>query len=88
MLISRSLFDSLGGFCERYRSRYHDVDLCLRARELGRAVVCVPGPGAIRHELSAPREDMIDRALLVDSWFERLDRGDPYLNPRLSVAMT
>jgi hypothetical protein len=36
---------------------------------------------------SGLREDMIDRALFVDSWYDRLDCGDPYLSPHLSLDM-
>ncbi|MGH2991714.1 MAG: glycosyltransferase family 2 protein, partial [Solirubrobacterales bacterium] len=88
MVVERSTFERLGGFSEEYRSEYHDVDLCLRARELGLDVAYVPEPRVISHASAAPRrEDMVDRALFVDSWFERLDRGDPYLDDRLDPVM-
>lgn len=89
MLVRRSLFERLGGFSEEYRSRYDDVDLCLRVRKLGLDVVYAPEPRILSYESPPPdrRDDMIDRALLVDSWFEQLDRGDPYLSSRLSPAM-
>jgi GT2 family glycosyltransferase len=90
MLIGRELFERAGGFDERYRARYHDVDLCLRVRETGLSVVCTPRPRTVCRRASAQgeRDDMVDRALLVDSWFERLDRGDPYLAYGLPAAMT
>ena len=77
MLAPRAVFERAGGFYEEYRARYHDVDFCLRVRGMGLGVVCSPGL----------REDVLDRALLVDSWFEQLDRGDPYLSSHLSAAM-
>ena len=89
MLAPRSVFERAGGFDEEYRARYHDVDFCLRVRGMGLGVVCSPQPRVVCHRLSPPglREDVLDRALLVDSWFEQLDRGDPYLSSHLSAAM-
>lgn len=87
MMLRRSVLAAVGGFSERYRSRYHDADLCLRVRELGLDAVCTPQPRVERHDPAPRPDDMIDRALLIDSWFGQLDRGDPFLNPRLSVAM-
>lgn len=87
MMIRWALLRELGGFSERYRSRYHDADLCLRARAAGQRVVCTPAARLERHDPSAPRERVLDRALFIDTWFERLDGGDPYLNPGLTAAM-
>jgi O-antigen biosynthesis protein len=87
MLVSRATFERLGGFDERYRTGYHDVDLCLRTRRAGLTVVCAPLPRVVAHRRSAPADDMVDRALLIDTWFEELDAGDPYLHPGLTTAM-
>jgi GT2 family glycosyltransferase len=90
MLAPRSVFERAGGFDEEYRALYHDVDFCLRVRGMGLGVVCSPRPRVVSRRLSPPRlrEDVVDRALLVDSWFEQLDRGDPYLSSHLSATMT
>jgi GT2 family glycosyltransferase len=88
LLVSRQAFDEVGGFDEEYRARHHDVDLCLRVRRLGLTVVVTPRARAIVHrDPAGGPEDPVDRALLIDTWFEELDRGDPYLNPHLSLAM-
>lgn len=42
MLLSREVFDLLGGFDERLPVTYGDVDLCCRARQMGRLVVVTP----------------------------------------------
>jgi GT2 family glycosyltransferase len=89
MMVSRAAFEHAGGFDERYHARYHDVDLCLRVRRAGLAVVCAPRPRVVVHDRrpASPPEDMVDRALLVDRWYDDLDRGDPYLNSGLSAGM-
>jgi O-antigen biosynthesis protein len=88
LLVSRQAFDRAGGFNEEYRTGHHDIDLCLRIRRLGLAVVVTPRARAIIHADPAGRpEDVVDRAMLVDTWIEELDRGDPYLNPNLSFDM-
>jgi GT2 family glycosyltransferase len=38
MLLRRAAFDEIGGFDERFRNGYEDVDLCLRLRERGHEV--------------------------------------------------
>jgi O-antigen biosynthesis protein len=88
LLVSRQAFDCAGGFDEEYRTRHHDVDLCLRIRRLGLTVVVTPRARAIVHTDPAGRPaDVVDRAMLVDTWIEELDRGDPYLNANLSFDM-
>lgn len=81
MLLRRSTFDQLGGFEEAYRRQFQDDDLCLRLRRRGLSVVSAPGPKTIDHASEARRRsdfDVIDRALFVDRWWERLEAGDPY----------
>jgi GT2 family glycosyltransferase/glycosyltransferase involved in cell wall biosynthesis len=48
LAIRRSLFESLGGFDERYQNGYEDVDLCLRARATG-AEIAVATSSVIWH---------------------------------------
>ena len=81
MLVSRSVFDELGGFEEAYARQFQDHDLCLRLASRGLSVVCAPRPRTIDHTTDARRRsdfDVIDRALFVDRWWERLEAGDPY----------
>jgi GT2 family glycosyltransferase len=84
MLLRRSLFDRLGGFEQAYSRQFQDFDLCLRLRREGLSVVCAPAPRTVSHTTEARRLsdfDVIDRALFVDRWYERLEAGDPYYNP-------
>ena len=42
MAVDRSVFESIGGFDENYRWGYEDLDICLKARYLGRRVLYIP----------------------------------------------
>lgn len=42
MLIDAGLLRATGGFDPAFFAYYEEVDLCLRARELGRRILCVP----------------------------------------------
>jgi GT2 family glycosyltransferase len=89
MLLRRSRFDQLGGFEEAYCRQFVDLDLCLRIGRLGLSVVCTPDPPTVTHTTEARRRadfDVIDRALFVDRFYEKLERGDPYYNPSFFAA--
>ncbi len=85
LLLRRSLFEELGGFEEAFSRQFSDFDLCLRIRERGLSVVCAPMTRTISHTTEARRRsdfDVIDRALFVDRWYGRLERGDPHYSRR------
>lgn len=89
MLVDAAAFAAAGGFSEWYATEYDDFDLCQRLQARGLRVVYAPRPRVVTHELPARRReraDVIDRALFVDLWYERLERGDPYFNPGFSRA--
>ncbi len=89
LLVERAAFEAAGGFCEWYSTEYDDYDLCQRLQQQGSRVVYTPRPRVVTHELPSQRRgraDVIDRALFVDSWYERLERGDPYYNPSFARA--
>ena len=50
MLVRRDLFDRLGGFDAEFVNGVEDVDLCLRARELGYRVVYCPDSTLMHYE--------------------------------------
>jgi GT2 family glycosyltransferase len=81
MLVRRSLFDRVGGFEEAYSRQFQDYDLCLKLRRAGASVICAPAPRTIDRRTESQRRsdfDVIDRAVFVDRWYERLAAGDPY----------
>jgi GT2 family glycosyltransferase len=83
LLVRRALFDQLGGFEEAYSRQFGDLDLCMRLAQRGLPSVCAPVPRTVIRTTEARRLsdfDVIDRALFVDRWYERLEAGDPFYN--------
>ncbi len=87
MLVRRAAFEGVGGFEPSFVSGFEDFDLCQRLRERGEGVVYAPRPRVVVHETPAARRealDIVDRALFVDRWYDRLALGDPFFNPNFS----
>lgn len=76
MLIDTKLWRSLGGFDEQgFPVQYNDVDLCLRAAQVGRRVVYTPG-AELQHVGSASRgsnHDVREHAAFLRRWRELRD---------------
>lgn len=53
LLIDGGLFERLGGFDLAYPFGYEDVDLCLRARQLGAPVLCAQSHDSVHFESSS-----------------------------------
>jgi GT2 family glycosyltransferase len=82
LAIRRQDYQALGGLVDHYATHYQDVDLCLQVRALGKRILCVPR-ARLYHDESATRGsayDLLDRALLLDSWGKTITPGDPYYN--------
>ena len=89
MLIRRAAFESAGGFEENFLTGYADFDLCQRLRAEGGGVVYAARPRIVVHETPAARRealDIVDRALFVDRWYDRIADGDPFFNPNFARA--
>jgi GT2 family glycosyltransferase len=87
MCIPRELYVELGGMDTEYAVQYQDVDLCMRIRAAGLSLLYVPRPRLLHRESASrgDRYDMVDRALLLDSWWDEIRDGDRYYNRALSV---
>jgi GT2 family glycosyltransferase len=86
LMIERALFETVGGFDERYKLNYSDIALCLRVHEAGRRVVYDPHVRLIHHEAQTHgrnsfRSDIERAGMDYGYW---LERGDPYYNPNLT----
>jgi O-antigen biosynthesis protein len=87
MMMRRSVFDELGGFCEELAMEFNDVDLCLRLRQLGYLVLYAPRALLYHHE-SASRgrqRSPHDAALFRQRWRNYIEAGDPYYNSNLTL---
>jgi GT2 family glycosyltransferase len=89
MLVRTAAFRELGGFEENYLSGFADFDLCQQLRAAGNTIVYAPQPRVVVHETPAGRRealDVVDRALYVDRWYDKLKRGDPYFNRNFATS--
>lgn len=94
LAMRRSVFDQIGGFDERRLFvAYNDVDLCLRLREAGLAIVYDPLIEAIHHESRSRGHavtaaqiawDHAERDTLRRIWGEAMQH-DPSYNPHLPI---
>jgi GT2 family glycosyltransferase/glycosyltransferase involved in cell wall biosynthesis len=85
--VRRDVFDSLGGFDERFELTGSDVALGLAAVLQGRRNVCSAG-ATVRHLESATRGTTVPMADYFTSYWRYnpwLFGGDPYWNPNLSL---
>ncbi|HEY3739926.1 MAG TPA: glycosyltransferase family 2 protein [Bryobacteraceae bacterium] len=90
MMIRKSVFDELGGFDEHYFTAYQDVDLCLKLHARGKRMIYTPRAVLIHHESFTRKSyyDIIDRHLLLDSWGELIEAGDPYYSVNFNRVRT
>jgi ADP-heptose:LPS heptosyltransferase/GT2 family glycosyltransferase len=79
-LISRAVFDRLGGFETAHDVVNNDVDFCLRAQAAGLSVIVTPHAELMHHELAsrAGIEDSHDSARFLRDWRLTMLRGDPF----------
>jgi hypothetical protein len=90
----REVFDAIGGMDEHFASGFNDIDLCMKIRARGHAIVWSAHAELFHFEsLSfghhyggdrAPRE-MVDIERLWNRWHEMF-KEDPFHNPNLSLA--
>ena len=93
MLCNATAFRSTGGFDEESLTvAYNDVDLCLKVREAGYAVVYCPSVIAVHHESISRGSDMDsahmgrflhEEGVMLERWGPVV-RSDPYYNPNFS----
>jgi GT2 family glycosyltransferase len=88
MLVRQRIFWEVGGFDERLRVAFNDVDLCLRLRQQGYLIVYTPF-ALLYHYESATRGRLHppeDEELAWKLWGDLIRRGDAYYNPNLTVS--
>jgi GT2 family glycosyltransferase len=86
LMSRRDVFLEAGGFDERFRVDFNDVDYCLRVRQAGYRIVFTPYAQLYHHESASfgPRvQDEGGAAEMRRRWGAVLD-ADPYYNPNLT----
>jgi GT2 family glycosyltransferase/glycosyltransferase involved in cell wall biosynthesis len=79
-LVHRATFHALGGFDERYRNGYEDVDFCFKARWEGYRVVYAPGAVLTHFESTSDgrfTHDAANRRQFLSRWRAFAVRDDP-----------
>lgn len=85
-MIRRSVFEEVGGFDEKLKVAFGDIDLCLRVTQRGYRIVYTPYAQLYHYECATrgslhPSED--DSYMTVE-WSHALIQGDPYYNRNLT----
>ena len=90
LMMTKEDYDNLGGLVEYYATHYQDVDLCLRIISQGKQIICVPQVELVHYESVSRKAyyDLVDRALLLDSWADMISDYDPYYNVNFSFEHT
>ena len=94
MMVSKALYEELGGLDESFTVALNDVDFCLRVREKGFLNIFTPFAELYHYESkSRGLEDTPEKQerfhkeiqTFETRWPEILKNGDPYYNPNLSL---
>lgn len=94
MMVSKVLYEELGGLDESFTVALNDVDFCLRVREKGFLNIFTPFAELYHYESKSRGSDKKDeRALRYQQesdrfrvkWADALAKGDPYYNPNFSL---
>lgn len=94
MMISKQVFDDIGGFDPQFQVAFNDIDLCMKIREKGYLIVFTPFAQMYHYESkSRGAEDTEEKIvrfqnetkLFRQRWEEELKNGDPYYNKNLTL---
>lgn len=93
LMVSKCAYEEVGGFDEKLKVAFNDVDFCLKLRELGKLIVYCPFVEAYHYESkSRGQEDTPEKLerfqgeieYMRTKWIDILKQGDPYYNPNFS----
>ena len=91
MMIRTSVYHELGGLDEAFIAAFHDVDLCLRAREKGYLNIFTPYCELYYYDTRSCAGDNTslkykkELELFRRKWKKVVENGDPYYNPNASL---
>jgi GT2 family glycosyltransferase len=85
MLVRREAFEAVGGFDEQFPDDYNDIDLCLRLRSAGFAVVYQPHVQATHWEGRTRTAKETAKDVFVTRW-QHAFPCDPFYHPHLAAT--
>lgn len=94
LLVSKELYEKVGGLDESFAVSLNDVDFCIKLRELGYLNVFTPFAELYHFEsISRGLDDQGEKAARYNEeserfrtkWKEVLEKGDPYYNENFSL---
>lgn len=94
MMMSKALFDEIGGFDEGLAVAFNDIDLCMQIRSRGKLIVYTPYAEFYHYESKSRglenTKEKVERfngevRYFADKWKRELEAGDPYYNRNLTL---
>lgn len=94
MAVKKKAFLEAGGFSMELAVAYNDIDLCLNMREKGWKVLYCPQADVYHFEsrtrgleMTKEKAERVKReeAFFKNRWKERIDEGDPFYHPNLTL---
>ncbi len=94
LMVSRAIYDEVGGLDESFRVSLNDVDFCLKCRGKGYLNVFTPFAELYHYESVSRGSDTAgasaeryneESARFREKWAAELAAGDPYYNPNFSL---
>ena len=94
MMMSKSLFEEIGGFDETLKVAFNDIDLCMQIRSKGKLIVYTPYAELYHYESKSRglenTKEKIERfngeiRCFEKKWKLELAKGDPYYNRNLTL---
>lgn len=99
MMISKAVFEEVGGMEEALKEAFYDVDLCLKVGEEGYLLVLNPDVECRIHRVKSNGDDVsgddrfsqapeVEEEYMKTRWSDLLQKGDPCYNENLTLLYT
>ena len=94
MLVKKSVYEEVGGYEEKLKVAFNDVDFCLKVRRAGYLIVYNPYAELYHYESKSRGYDDTPEKMerfhneimyIREQWPDILKNGDPYYNENLSL---
>lgn len=88
LMMSKKLFEEVGGFDEELDVAYNDIDLCLRVVEKGHYIVWTPHTILYHYESASRGQALTEHNIqyFCRKWQFLIKNGDPFYNRNLTLS--